>query len=210
MRGRCLIASASLSLALSLGACGSGSSDGATGPINPGSAGGSGGGDGGSEDPSTPCCSDPNGPSSPDPSPDDPGAGDPGDAGGGGDLGGGDAGGGDAGGGDGGGGDGGDSGAGDLACIRYHLVRLGQTAWIAVHVRNPAIGVARVDVLAQGRWARLRRAPGGVFAAPAAVGGGPFVFRVMDVHGHTAVDRGVPLVENQETAGADRLSMCAP
>jgi hypothetical protein len=201
VRGRCLIASASLSLALSLGGCGSGGPDGASGPVNPGGAGGSGGGgDGGSEDPSTACCSDPNGPSSPDPSPDDPGVGDPGDAGGGGDIGGGDA----------GGGDGGDSGAGDLACIRYHLVRLGQAAWIAVHVRNPAIGVARVDVLAQGRWARLRRAAGGVFAAPTAVGGGPFVFRVMDVHGHTAVDRGVPLVESQETAGADRLSMCAP
>jgi hypothetical protein len=195
VRGRCLIASAFLSLALSLGGCGSGSSDGASGPVNPGGAGGSGGGDGGSEDPSTACCSDPNGPSSPDPSPDDPGAGDPGDAGGGGDI---------------GGGDGGDSGAGDLACIRYHLVRLGQSAWIAVHVRNPAIGVARVDVLAQGRWVRLRRAVGGVFAAPTAVGGGPFVFRVMDVHGHTAVDRGVPLVESQETSGADRLSTCAP
>jgi expansin (peptidoglycan-binding protein) len=128
-----------MSLALSLGGCGSGSPDGANGPVNPGGTGGSGGG-----------------------------------------------------------GDG------------YHLVRLGQAAWIAVHVRNPAIGVARVDVLAQGRWARLRRAAVGVFAAPTAVGGGPFVFRVMDVHGHTAVDRGVPLVESQETAGANRLSMCAP
>lgn len=194
MRGRCLIASASLSLALSLGGCGSGSPDGASGSVNPGVAGGS-GGDGGSEDPSTACCSDPNGPSSPDPSADDPGAGDPGDAGGGGDI---------------GGGDGGDSGGGDLACIRYHLVRLGQATWIAVQVRNPAIGIVRVDVLAQGRWARLRRAAGGVFAAPTAVGGGPFVFRVMDVHGHTALDRGVPLVEGQETAGADWPSMCAP
>jgi hypothetical protein len=191
VRDRSLIVCASLALALSLlGGCGSGSSDGASGPVIPGGAGG--GGDGGSEDPSTACCSDPNGPSSPDPSPDDPGAGDPGDAGGGGDI---------------GGGDGGDSGSGDLTCIRYHLVKLGRAAWIAVQVRDPANGVARVDVLAQGRWHRLRRAADGVFAAPTTTGRGPFVFRVTDVHGHTAVDRGVPLVESQETAGADRPSM---
>lgn len=92
--------------------------------------------------------------------------------------------------------------------IRYHFHADASQYWMAVQIRDHRYAIASVEVESSGQYRWLNRESWNYWTGSDA-GGGPYSFRVTDIHGQVLVDHNIPLSPGQDVEGSGQFEPCA-
>jgi hypothetical protein len=102
----------------------------------------------------------------------------------------------------------------EVACpvsgpIVYRIKPGSSPHWTAIQLRNHRYAIERLEARdAGGAYHAIPRGDDNYFVASSGLGGGPYVLRLADVHGHTLDDGAIALGDGAARPGAAQLPIC--